>query len=128
MRLYKGIQITKKGRYIAYDSKWYVGTYDSLTEAMMARDKAKYKRLNISDGTNERRRIKRLGCFQDRFREAISNSNLDMAEISRRTGLSKASLYGYRDEGVQPKALAIAKLAIVLNVSSDYLLGIGGKE
>ena len=121
---HKGIQITKKGRYQALDSKWYVGTYDSLTEAVVARDKARCTRLGITNGERERRKIKRLDCFQDRLTEAIEKSNLDMAEISRRTGISKASLFGYRDEGIQPRAMAIAKLAIVLNVSSDYLLGL----
>lgn len=124
MRLYKGIQITKKGRYIAYDSKWYVGTYDSLTEALVAKDNARRHRLGITDGLAERRKITRLEGLQSRIGEAMANSNLDMREISRRSGISLASLYSYRDEGVQPKAFAIAKLAIVLHVSSDWLLGI----
>lgn len=127
MRPYKGIEKTNKGRYAAYDAKWYVGTYDSLTEAVVARDKARCKRLEITDGSRERKIIKRLDGFQDRLGKAINKSHLDMAEISRRTGISKASLFGYRDEGIQPRAMAIAKLAIVLNVSSDYLLGIGGE-
>ena len=124
MEKHKGIVITKKGRYSAYDSKWYVGTYDSLTEAIIAKDKARIHRLGITDGVHERRRIKRLGCFQPRLREAIAKSNLDMREISRRSGISLASLYGYRDDGIQPKAFSVAKLAIVLHVSSDWLLGI----
>ena len=124
MGRHKGIQKTKQGRYAAFDSKWYVGTYDSLTEAMIAKDEARCKRLGITNGARERRKIERLDGFQDRLIEAINNSNLDMAEISRRTGIAKTTLRSYRDEGIQPRALAIAKLAIVLNVSADYLLGI----
>lgn len=124
MGRHKGIQKTKQGRYAVFDSKWYVGTYDSMTEAVIAKDKSRIKRLGITDGVEERNKIKRLGCFQTRLNEAILKSNLDMREISRRSGISLASLYNYRDDGVQPKIYALAKLAIVLNVSSDWLLGI----
>ena len=124
MDKHKGIVVTKKGRYAAYDSNWYVGTYDSLTEALIAKDNARRHRLGITDGLAERRKIKRLEGLQSRIGEAMANSNLDMREISRRSGISLASLYEYRDEGVQPKAYTLAKLAIVLHVSSDWLLGI----
>lgn len=124
MDKHKGILVTKKGRYAAYDSKWYVGTYDSLTEALIAKDEARRTRLGITDGVAEKRKITRLEGFQSRIREAMLNSNLDMREISRRSGISLANLYKYRDEGIQPKAYTLAKLAIVLHVSSDWLLGI----
>jgi len=120
-RVAKGVYQTKNGRYQAFDSKWYVGTYDSLTEAVIARDRAKAKRAK----PKVERVCIPLDGFQDRLNEAIWKSDLDITEIAERTGINKTSIYNYRYYGKQPRVGALARLAVVLNVSSDWLLGIG---
>ena len=62
--------------------------------------------------------------FDDRLKSAILDSPLCINEICRRSGIARTTLYSWLIGGSGPSALGIVKLAPVLKVTSDYLLGI----
>ena len=121
MKKYTGVTLMPSGRYQCRVNGKHIGMFDSVLEAVIARDK--YKREHPYD----KRRIVIFG-FADRLNEAIWKSDLDLVEICRRSKISRSALWGYRYTGIQPPAWALARLATTLNVSSDYLLGIERKE
>ncbi len=52
--------------------------------------------------------------------------NLDMkqTELAEKIGISKQSLYKYLHCKCEPRAEIIAKMAVVLNTSADYIVGL----
>ena len=64
--------------------------------------------------------------FSNRLHEVFIKSNLEVTEISKRTGMSRSSVYGYLYYRITPNIVNMAKLCKVLGVSADYLLF--GKE
>ena len=62
--------------------------------------------------------------FGERLQQAIWDSDMDISEICRRSGVSRTMLYHYRYHMTQPTAWAVAALAKTLRVTSDKLLGI----
>ena len=115
----KNIQYSN-GRYEVTVRGEYIGKYDSLLEATIARDKAREK---IPKKVYERKTV-RIAGFTDRLNEAVYKSNMDMSEIAKRSQISRQALQQYRIYGVTPKCDALARLAITLNVSTDWLLGL----
>lgn len=65
--------------------------------------------------------------FNERFREAIFAMDMSNSEICRRAGVSRSSLDQYF-YGHMPRADVLCKLAPVLNVSVDWLLGLSKKK
>lgn len=65
--------------------------------------------------------------LSDRLEQAIIDSELTLAEICRRAKISRAQLWNYRYYKVTPSALVLARLAVTLRVTTDWLLGIGGR-
>lgn len=61
--------------------------------------------------------------FWERFEEAVSCSGLSKAEIARRIGVHRHSLYA---SDHVPSALTIAKVCAITHTSADYLLGLKG--
>ena len=107
----KNIQYSR-GRYEVTVCGEYIGKYDSLLEATIAK---KYERKSV-----------RIEGFNDRLNEAVYKSKLDMSEIAKRSHISRTALQKYRYYGVTPKCDILARLAITLNVSTDWLLGLKG--
>lgn len=66
--------------------------------------------------------------LNEKLNIAIYESGLDLSEICKRAKISRHMLWQYRFYSVTPGALALARLAVVLNVSADYLLGISDKK
>ena len=64
-----------------------------------------------------------MNVFQDRLTEAMSRCGVRAAELSRRTGLSKARISQYVNGKFTPKSDAILLLADALGVSELWLLG-----
>lgn len=64
----------------------------------------------------------------DKLNQAIYESGLDLSEICKRANISRHMLWQYRFYSVTPNALILAKLAVVLNISVDYLLGISNHK
>ena len=63
--------------------------------------------------------------FDERLLIAIKKTGLTQREIERRAGLKgKSNMYRYIAEHKMPCAYVIVRLAGVLNVSTDWLLGL----
>ena len=119
----KNIQYSR-GRYEVTGCGEYIGKYDSLLEATIARDKAR----GLRPKKTYERKIVRIEGFNDRLNEAVYKSNLDMSEIAKRSQISRTALQKYRYYGVTPKCDILARLAITLNVSTDWLLGLSKEK
>lgn len=63
-----------------------------------------------------------------KLEKAICNSPLTLTEICERAKISRHQLWEYRYYAVTPSALVLARLAVVLNISTDYLLGVSNKK
>jgi|GEM_PF-660881 len=61
--------------------------------------------------------------FKERLQEAMKLRDVTAAELSRKTGLSKAQLSQYVNGTYEAKQLALHKLAVALNVSEVWLMG-----
>ena len=59
-----------------------------------------------------------------RLRETRLQRGLSQQEAASRAGISMNSLYHYEKGNKVPSAVVLARLAEVLNVSTDYLLGL----
>ena len=65
-----------------------------------------------------------LQDIQKRLRESISNSGLSQLEIAKRIGVSPQTVSKYMKNDIFPALDTFAKLCSVLDVTSDYILGI----
>ena len=66
--------------------------------------------------------------FDRRLKTAIAESNLSVTEVQRKSGVSRSNMWSYMFDGVNPSVYTLKRLAITLNVSADYLLGIEGRK
>ncbi len=119
MRVDKNIE--KNGnRYLLYMYDRYCGCYSSLENAQKAREQ--YRKNHKTE-----RRKANIEGFTERFNTAIWNSNKDVSMISKQSHVSRTAIWSYQNGSI-PKADNLARLAIVLNVSTDWLLGITTKK
>lgn len=65
-----------------------------------------------------------LKDIQTRLRECIKQSHLTQKEIAKQIGVSFQTVSKYMREDIFPALDTFAKLCKVLDVSSDYILGI----
>ena len=63
--------------------------------------------------------------IQKRMRESIAGSGIPQKEIAAKIGVSAQTVSKYMRADVFPALDTFAKLCAVLDVSSDYILGIG---
>lgn len=60
----------------------------------------------------------------ERIKELRLYSNLTQYELSKRADISRSVLSAYENNTAIPTATVIAKIAVALSVSADYLLGL----
>ncbi len=65
-----------------------------------------------------------LKDIQARLREAIKQSGIPQKEIAKRIGVSSQTVSKYMCNDVYPSLDTLAKLCFVLDVKSDYILGL----
>lgn len=65
-----------------------------------------------------------LKDIQQRLRDAIKSSGIEQKEIARQIGVSPQTVSKYMKKDIFPALDTLAKLCRVLDVSSDYILGI----
>ncbi len=65
-----------------------------------------------------------LTTIQKRLREAISQSTLSQKQIAMEIGVSAQTVSKYMREDIFPALDTLAKLCKLLDVSSDYILGL----
>ena len=63
--------------------------------------------------------------IQKRMRESIAGSGIPQKDIALKIGVSAQTVSKYMRADVYPALDTFAKLCAVLDVSSDYILGIG---
>ncbi len=60
----------------------------------------------------------------DRIKDLRQYNDLTQYELSNKADISRSVLSAYENNTAIPTATVIAKIAVALNVSSDYLLGL----
>ncbi len=65
-----------------------------------------------------------LNIIQKRLRESIKESKLSQLQIAKAIGVSPQTVSKYMRENIFPALDTFSKLCAVLDVSSDYLLGL----
>lgn len=65
-----------------------------------------------------------LNEIQERLRDAIKNSGIPQKEIAKQIGVSAQTVSKYMCKDVFPALDTLAKLCKVLDVKSDYILGL----
>ena len=65
-----------------------------------------------------------LKDIQQRLRDAIKSSGIEQKEIARQIDISPQTVSKYMKKDIFPALDTLAKLCRVLDVSSDYILGI----
>lgn len=60
----------------------------------------------------------------ERIKELRKENDLTQPQLAKLIGVSKGMISIWENDINEPKATYIAKLALVLNTSTDYLLGI----
>lgn len=65
-----------------------------------------------------------LQQIQQRLRAAIKNSGMKQKDIANAIGVSAQTVSKYMKEDIFPALDTFAKLCALLDVSSDYILGI----
>lgn len=64
-----------------------------------------------------------MNIFGKRLEEAMSNAGMTQAELSRKTGLSEPTIYGYRKGQYKPKDKQLYLISVALDVSPSWLMG-----
>lgn len=62
--------------------------------------------------------------FGIRLRQLREDRGLSQAAIAKKLGVSKETVYRYEHNVQDPSVARIKELAVILNTSSDYLLGL----
>ena len=65
----------------------------------------------------------RIDSVANRLREAMYKAEKSQADLSRETGISKATLSRYLSGQFEPKQIAVNKMAVALNVAEMWLWG-----
>lgn len=65
-----------------------------------------------------------MNKFQIRLRQALSESGMTQSELGRRAGIDRTVISGYVRGKFKPKQDNLHSLAMVLNVSEAWLLGL----
>ena len=68
-----------------------------------------------------------LAIIQQRLRECIGNSTLSQKVLAEKIGVSEQTVSKYMKCNVFPALDTLAKLCAVLDVSSDYILGLNNE-
>ena len=65
-----------------------------------------------------------MNTLAERLIYLMDNCNINQTEFAAKIGISKQSLYKYIHCKCEPRAEIIARMAMVLNTSADFIVGI----
>lgn len=65
-----------------------------------------------------------MTTLSDRLIYLMENCNMKQTELADKIGISKQSLYKYIHCKCEPRAEIISRMAVVLNTSADYIVGL----
>ena len=69
-----------------------------------------------------------VGGLSERIQEAVSDKGIDITILAKRLCISRSLLYGYMYYDIMPQSNNLRKMAVELNVSADWLLGISNRK
>ena len=118
MKVETGIDL-RANRYVVIMYQKYYGSFRSLEEARECRDRNRH-----IDGRRRVRKPQMIHGFGERLDRAIKDKGLTQVAVEKKLGVSHGVVYSYINYGVMPSALTVAKIANILNVSTDWLLGL----
>lgn len=106
----------RNNKYVLYYRNKYMGTYETLEEAEKQRGSLKeiYEPVEVSEY---------LPLFADRLNIAIGRTNRSVTDICRQANVNRTNITHYLNGGT-PNVKCLISLAMVLNVSTDWLLGL----
>lgn len=106
----------RNGKYVLYYRNKYMGTYE-------AEEEAEEQRKSLIEIREPVDLTYYLPLFWDRLNEAIGKKNLSITDICKQARINRSSLDHYKN-GQVPSVKTLISLALVLNVSTDWLLGL----
>ena len=65
-----------------------------------------------------------MDSFKKRVKDIMQNKGLKQSDLAKMTGIAEATISRYCNGRRTPNIKALVKIAKILNVSTDYLLGI----
>ncbi|MGM9613978.1 MAG: helix-turn-helix domain-containing protein [Oscillospiraceae bacterium] len=65
--------------------------------------------------------------LSQRIREARIANHMSQVELAKKLGVSKQSLSNWENDNIQPSVEMLTRMAVQLNVSTDYLLGLDNR-
>lgn len=66
--------------------------------------------------------------FSDKLKALRKAKHLTQAQLAERLGISKSTVSSYEKDIADPSVSVLLDLCAVLNVKSDYLLGLDNRE
>ena len=112
-------------RYVVMLYGKYIGSYGTLEEARKARDTHRHADGRCKKkGGKKVRTAQMVEGFGERLDTAIKDKGITHVELEKRIGISHGGIYQYINYGMMPSCLRLARIAAILNVSTDYLLGL----
>ena len=78
-------------------------------------------------GEEQELKSKYVKGFDCRLRQAIRNKEMSYNQVAVLLGIPWNSMNGYLNEKQMPCCLYLVKMAKLLNVSTDWLLGLKGE-
>lgn len=116
----KGYIRERNGKYILFFRGEYKGTYETFDEA----DK---NRLSLIETYKPVDVTVYLPLFAERLNLAIGMKDRSVVDICKQAGIHPSSISHYLN-GNSPNTKALIGLALALNVSTDWLLGLEGNS
>ena len=77
--------------------------------------------------TNRTRMPLKLVTEGQRFLYALNDNKANLAEISKKTGIARSTIYAFMYDGVDISSGRLAKLCSCYGISADYVLGFSKK-
>lgn len=112
--------IRKQGnRYTVRVKGKYIGIFSDLDKAKKCRDREIQGVMPLGKNATLRMR-----GFEKRLEKAVLSSGMTETLICKRADISRAQLWEYLYNMRKPSVETLAKLAVALDVSTDYLLGL----
>lgn len=69
-------------------------------------------------------RQEKIRIFESRLKELRKKKNKNMEYIADQIGVARSTYAGYETQGRFPPIETLSRLAVVLNTSTDYLIGL----
>lgn len=114
--------IRKQGnRYTVRVKGKYIGIFSDLEKAKKCRDREIQGVIPL--GKNA---MLRMRGFEKRLEKAVISSGMSDTLICKRADISRMQLWEYLNNMRKPSLETLAKLAVALDVSTDWLLGLEG--